>query len=175
MPTDTSSISVPYAVTSALRLLGVAFAGKTCFQQHASDAVDPAEVRHGIMARLARSSWGLEISLLRTTRAALLTSNVRYALVTTGYGAFPRCLGKLEPQYANISARRIVGIRCSARLLTLHMFADARRIHNLYFRQCTLMLGTALRASEYSLQVRLRYDTRCTIQVESWFPPPTIL
>ena len=130
--------------------------------------LERARARHGIMARLARSSWGLEVGVLRTAHTALLTSMVRYALVTVGSGAYEAHLQRLETQHANISARRITGISRSARLMTLHMCADVRLVRNLYTRQCALLLDRALRASSCSLQTRMLEELRREYQMRCW-------
>ena len=156
-------------MTPALRIIGVPFDDKYCFDQQTSGVLDRAKLRHGIVARLARSTWGLEISLLPTSHAALLRSLVRSALVTTGSGSYPRCLRKLEPQHANILASRVVAISRSATLLALHVCADVRLVRNLFIRHCALMSDRAPQASEGSLQTRLQGEMRRSFQVPPEF------
>ena len=90
--------------------------------------------RHGVVAQLARRTWGLELGLLRGTRSALLPSLARYGLVTFGAFAHQGVINRLETQYANVAARRIAGVSRSAHLEVLHPVAGVTSVRNLLLR-----------------------------------------
>ena len=159
---------LPYKFVQSLKILGVVFDDQFGFKLQIDAMLDRAKVRHGVMARLARSSWGLEVGVLRTTHTALLTSMTRYALVTIGSGAYEKQFRHLETQHTNISARRITGISRSARLMTLHMCADIRSVANLYIRQCALMLDRVLRAANCSIQTRMGMEMEREYCAKGW-------
>ena len=129
-----------------------------------------ANVRHSIMARLARSSWGLEIGVLRTAHTTLLTSLSRYALTTIGSCAYESGLRSLETQHTTVSARRIAGVGHSARIAALHMCTDVKSTHNLYIPQCALMLDRALRTGDCMFQTQMRNLLEEQYQVAHWEP-----
>ena len=82
--------SLPYVYSDPLRILGVLWDGRLSFMDHIKGALDRAGERHGVMARLARSTWGLEVGVLRSTHAAPLTSLSGYGLALVGPGRMSR-------------------------------------------------------------------------------------
>ena len=70
-----------------MKILGVIFDNKSAFGQKVTSVPGRANIRHGIMARLARSSRGRYVGGFRTARAAHQTSLSRKVLVTVGPGA----------------------------------------------------------------------------------------
>ena len=160
--------ALPYAYTDPLKILGVWWDARLCFAEHIHRVLDRAKVRHGVMARLARSTWGLEVGVLRSTHAALLVSLSGYGLVAVGSGAYERGLHSLEVQLANISARRIVGVGRSARLATLHMTAGVLSAENQYLRACALLLDRVLRAYNSAIQTRLSNWLATEIGIAGW-------
>ena len=162
--------SLPYVYSDPLRILGAPWDGRMCFMDHISGVLDRANVRHGVMARLAHSTWGLEVGVLRATHAALLVSLSGYGLVVYGSGAYEVGLKRLEVQLANVSARRITGIGRSARLAALHMTADVLSVRNQYLKVCALTLDRALRAYNSTICDRMQAWLSAVLQVEEWRP-----
>ena len=101
---------LPYTFTDTLKNLGVLFGKKMRFSCHIEGMLGRAGIRHGVMAKLAGSSWVLEVDVLRSTHSALLTSMTRYSIVTYGSGAYGCDLRQLGTLHASVSARRITGI-----------------------------------------------------------------
>ena len=99
-----------------------------------SNVLRKANVRHGVMARLAKSAWGLEAGVLRPTHLALLPSITNYRLGVYSSGAHESVLKKLETLRANVPARRITAIARSARLAAEHMVAGFSSVRNQYSR-----------------------------------------
>ena len=108
------------------------------------------------MPRLARYSWDPQVGVLRTARAALLTSLLMYAPMTVGSGVYERHREPQEIQRENISAQRITEISRLARSAARHMCPDVRSDRNLNFGQCALFPDRALGAADCTLQARLR-------------------
>ena len=131
---------LPYEYSDPLSILGVWRDGRLRFAYHIKGVLGRATVRHGIMARLARSPWGLETGALKATHSAMLLSFSGFALATAGSGAYDEGLRSLEVQLANISARRIVGIGRLARIAALRMTAGVTSVQNQYSRKCALLL-----------------------------------
>ena len=119
--------SLPYVYSEQVRILGVLWDSRMCFVDHIQGGLNRANVRHGVVARLARSTWGLWVRVLRATHSALLTNLSSYGLVVVGSGAYEVGWRRLNVQLANVSARRIVGIGQSAQLTALHIAAGSVR------------------------------------------------
>ena len=79
--------SLPYKYAESIRVLGLQLDQKLCFEEHIMNVLSKANIRHEIMARLAKSTWGLEAGIMRTTHKALLSSLTGYGLVVYGSGA----------------------------------------------------------------------------------------
>ena len=114
---------LPHEYAQQVRILGVLFHGNAGFNAHTDDVIRRAMVRHGILARIARSTWDMEVGILRSTHAMLLVSLVRYGLSIVGTHAYDVLLGRLEVQTANVAARGITGVSRAARLEALHPVA----------------------------------------------------
>ena len=104
--------------------------GKISFAQDIGGVQQKAGLRHGIMARLARSTWGLETGLFRATHSTLLTSLMRYGMRVVDSGAREKASGEMGARSINVSARRITGISRSARLEVLFMAAGSWSVQN---------------------------------------------
>ena len=131
------------------------FDPRLTFRDHIRTLISRAGVRHHVFTCLARSNWGLESSILRTTHNALLVSLTRYGLVAMGSGAYEADLRSLEVRHTNVAARRVLGVGATARLGTLFSTSDLLPARNLYLRSRAAMLDRDLRASECTLHSRL--------------------
>ena len=123
---------LPYKVVEEIKILGVRLDTRLGFTSHIAEFLQRASLRHGVMARLARSTWGLKAGILRSTSLALLSSLTAYGLGVVGSGAYARAFEKMGTQGVHIAARRITRISRSARLETLHAAAGTWSIHNQY-------------------------------------------
>ena len=147
---------LPYVYRPEFRVLGVIFDERLSFEAHVTDFIGRASVSYGVMAQVARSSWGLEFSVLGSTHSALLTSLVRYALTVVGMSAYEGLLHRMKRRYAKVAARRIAVVSRAARLGILHLVADVLSARNLLKQQCAHLVDRALRAHDSSAQDEIR-------------------
>ena len=66
--------ALPYHYKTDFKILGVQFDQVLGFKSHVEQTFRRAGVRQGIMASLAKRSWGLEVGILRSTHQALISS-----------------------------------------------------------------------------------------------------
>ena len=114
----------PCVWEEAIRILGIPFDPQLTYSKHIETLIRLARVRTSIMSSLARSSWGIKVSILRATRNALLVSLARYGYVTVRSGAYEGELVQLETRHTNIAARRVLGLEMTARFEALFVTAD---------------------------------------------------
>ena len=145
---------LPFRVEGPIKVLGVFLGSSFGFIPHLEGVMARASMRHGIMARLSRSTWGLEAGLLRSTHAALLTGLMTYGYAVAGPGAYDKVFERLDTQGANVTARRITGISRSARLETLHLAAALWSATNQYLQHVAKLMTRALSATECTLATR---------------------
>ena len=143
---------------------------------HIGGVLQRAVLRHWVMARLARSTWGLEAGILRSAHATLLTSLTAYALAVVGSGAYEKKFRKLGTRSTNVSARRITGAGRSARLETLHMAPEIWSITNQYLQHVAFLMVPAVTATECSRTDRPNgWLQRVYGAVEGFFPERRVL
>ena len=96
---------LPYTYAASFRILGVALSARMGFEEHVGAVIGRTTTRHGVMAQLARTTYGLEAGLLRSTHKALITSVVVFGLTSVGGFAYEKLIGRLEAQSSNVAAR----------------------------------------------------------------------
>ena len=141
------------------------------FTQHIQTVLQKAGLRHGVMARLARSTWGHDSGIMRSAHATLLTSLTSYALAVVGSGAHDKMFQRIGTQSTNISARRITGVARSARIEVLHMAAGLWAIQNQYLQHIALLFSRSLEATRCSLTARLDEWLCKVYNMPHGFPP----
>ena len=159
---------LPYAYSSLIKILGVYIDEHLGLQHHYGQIIKRARVRHGVMATLAQRRWGLDVGILRSTHAALLTSLMTYGLAATGGLAYESCLDRLETQQTNIAARRITGVSKSARLAILHMVADVLSARNLMIQQCGLAIDRTMRIHHSAIHTETARWLAQLYQMDAW-------
>ena len=160
----------PYVFPESIRILGLQWDSRLCFAEHVNNVLSRAKIRHGVMSRLARSTWALEVGALRSSQAALLTSLAGYGLAAYGWGAYWGDLRRLGAQLVNASARRFTGVIRSARLAALHMAAGVLAKHNHYIRERALTLDRALRAHNCALRNQTFRKSHRDFSLATWCP-----
>ena len=107
----------PLTYSPVIKILGVRLGETLGIAVHVDNSLNRSIVRHEVMAPLASTGWGwgLEAGVSRSTHTALITSLIKYGLVTFGSHLYEKQLDRLEVQMTNIAARRITGVRRSAR------------------------------------------------------------
>ena len=121
----------PYRYAETIKTPGLCLDELSGFSERMDNGLKKAIVRHGVMAQLASTRWGLEAGVLRSTHLALIASLIQYGLVVFGGHAYERLMGRLDIQIANIAARRITGAHRSARLEVLMPTAGLASARNM--------------------------------------------
>ena len=116
---------------------GMGFPGAILYPRLTLDAyfrtlLATAQIRQGSLPRVARAFWGLGTTILKFTRAALLTCLLRYGLVLTGSCIPDDLLNKLDAQLINVAARKLPGLPMITRVEALHFILGTHSIRNLY-------------------------------------------
>ena len=163
---------LPFTWSESIKILGVVFDPWFSFASHLESILCRAKVRHSVLARLAKSNWGLETNILRTTHNALLVNLTRYGLASTGSSMYESTFRQLDTRDHNIPARRIVGLGPSARIETLFHTAGILNVRNLYLRCCGGMLDRALRAWASSIRTRMDRWLCNVFGVSTWTSAP---
>ena len=159
---------LPYPFANQIKILGIIFDMKLCFEAHIETILDRAKIRVGVISRLAGCTWGAETGILRLTGDSLVVSLMRYGLPMIGSGAYEQSINKLEVCVVNILARKIAGVARSARLPVLHMAAGVVSYRNLYIQNCGQMVDHVLRAGNSSIKKRIGHCVCQAYQVEDW-------
>lgn len=107
-----------YSWSEDIRILELTLDPLFAFEARSESLIDGARLRHGYLATVASSNYGLDTGVLRATRNALLAGLTRYGFVTTRYRVRGQALRVLETRDTNVAARRVVGRGMSARLET---------------------------------------------------------
>ena len=125
--------------------MGITFDPHVTLDAHFRVLLAKAQLRQGILSRVARTSWGLETTILKVTHDALLTSLFRYGLVLVGSCVPDDLLNKLDTQVINVAARSICAADRSMGIETLHFATGTHSFRNQYVVRCALMLDSVLR------------------------------
>ena len=148
----------PFPMTATMRVLGVTLDPYLTLDAHYEGIIAKAQMRQGILSRVAGYKWGLETGILRMTHDAVIGSLLRYALVLTGSCLPPDLLRKINTQVVNIAARKVGGLSRSARIESLHYTVGTTTVYNLYVRHCAEFMDACLRAPNSTVNKRLRRE-----------------
>ena len=145
----------PYPLAESMRVLGVQLDEYMTLDEHLQSILSRAQVRQGILAKVAHSSWGLETSVLRVTYDALLTSLLRYGLTMVGSCLTDDLVAKIDVHIINVASRRVTGLPIFTRIETLHFVAGTQSYRNMYLRQCAQFIHAVLVSYGSGIQHRL--------------------
>ena len=159
---------LPFNFGEQIRLLGLIIDDGLTQEKQVDSVMRRVLVRQGVMAQLAKRKWGLEVGILRSTHATLITSLISYGLVAVGSTAYEGLLDRLEAQYTNIVARRIVGVDKTARLEVLHMVAGVMTVRNKYLQHCGLMVDRTLRGHNGVAQQEMQEWVNAKYGMKDW-------
>ena len=148
----------PYPLADNMRALGVQMDEWLTLDEHYKGVFARAQVRQGVLAEVAHSSWGLETSILRITHDALITSMLRYGLTLTGSCLPGDLISRVDTQVINTASRRITGLPLNARIEALRFIAGTHSMRNLYLVHCAFFLHGALASFDSGLQRLLQGD-----------------
>ena len=136
-------------------ILGLVWGRQLHFSERVRRLVARANLRNGIMARLARCNWGRDMGITRSARKALIFSLCKYGLTVFGGGLYHVDFAKLDTLVANIAARIITRVSRTARPAILRATAGAFTISNVFAKQCAFMLDRTQRAVGSSIRGRM--------------------
>ena len=131
---DIGADGFPYPLEEHIKVLGMYLEDHFAMDMHITSLLTRAQLGQGILAKLARSTWGLETSALRITHEAIITSLLRYGLVVFGSCCPDDLANRVGAAITNTAARRISGLPQSTRIEVLHFLAVAHSFRNLYMR-----------------------------------------
>ena len=103
----------PFPLQETVKVLGVLLDSHVTLDEHFRALMSGAQIRQGILTRVARMTWGLDTGVLRATHDALITSLLRYGLTLTGSCLPDDLLNKLDTRVVNIAARKLRGCHTS--------------------------------------------------------------
>ena len=138
------------------------------FEMRVDEDIGRTLVRHGVMGQLARTSWGFEVGIHRSTHKVLITSLAGYGLSAVGSFLCEALISRLEAQSANVAARRISGVSRAARLEVRHPAADILSARNQYVQQGASLLDRWLRAHGSSIKAEMERYLCARFGVAGW-------
>ena len=162
------NVVLPYKVVTGMRVLGVFFDNRFCFQKQLESILDRSRVRMAIVKRVSGCTWGLETSMLRLTGDALVVSLLRYGLATIGSGLEKKGMDRVDKRVVNVLSRMVLGVSRTARLPILHAASGVLTMNNLFTQHCAAMVDLALRAHNSSLRERLLRWTSRVYGMSGW-------
>ena len=127
--------------------------------------VTRAQMRTGILATQARTTWGLEISVLRITHDAIITSLLRYGLEAVGSRCPDDIANRIDAAIINTAARRISGLLLSTRIEGLRFLAGTHSYCNFFILHCAAFLHQGLLNQNSMAQQRLVADMQTNFHV----------
>ena len=157
-----------YPEVQEMRVLGAMFDDGFGSQKQFVKICTKVRVRMAIMERLAGCWWELETTMMRITGEALAVSLFRYVLTTAGSGLDDKYMRRIDTCILNVLARMTTGVARSARIPALHAFAGILSMRNLYIQQCASMLDLVLRASNATIESRIRQWLMRMYGVKTW-------
>ena len=146
----------PFPLSTEMEILGITIDPWFTLDAHYQKMVAKAPVRQGILNRLAKARWGLEVGVQKMARDSVIGSILRYGLVLTGSCFPPDLMRKMNTQILNISARKVGGIARTARIESLHFVTEVMSFYNMYAVHCADFLDSCLRAHHSTVQERMR-------------------
>ena len=103
----------PSPLGETVKVLGVYLDSHMTLDEHFRALMSKAQMRQGILARVARMTWGLDTAVLRVTHDALITSLLRFGLVVTGSCMPDDLMNKIDTRVINVASRRWQNYRIS--------------------------------------------------------------
>ena len=157
-PREWMDENFPFPLKAVVRVLGVDIDWYLSFDEHFASTLKKAQVRQGLLSRVARSSWGLEWGVLRMTHDAVITSLMRYALCIVGSCLPTDLFRKLDTMIVNIAARKIGGLNRTVRIESLHFLSGTKSMSNLFAIHCAEFLDSCLRAANSDIKIRIERE-----------------
>ena len=160
----------PYPLVDSMRVLGVQLDTYGSLDDQLLVILARAQVRQGLLARAAHSSWGLETDVLRVTRDALIVSLLRYGLVVVGSCVPDDLMTRMDVHIVDTASRRITGLPVFLRVEALHFLAQTQSMRNLYIRHCAEFLHAVMGSNGSGIKKRIEAELCAIFQVETLQP-----
>ena len=145
----------PFPLSTEMEILGITIDPWFTLDAHYQKMVAKAPVRQGILNRLAKARWGLEVGVQKMARDSVIGSILRYGLVLTGSCFPPDLMRKMNTQILNISARKVGGVARTARSESLHLVTEVMSFYDMFAVHCADSLDSCLRAHHSTVQERM--------------------
>ena len=172
---DMACQGYPFPLQETVKVLGVILDNHMTLDEHYRVLMSKAQVRQGILTRVARMTWGLDTGVLRVTHDALITSLLRYALIVVGSCLPDDLMNKLDTRVVNIASRKIAGLPYITRIESLHFIADTQSVRNLYRQHCGQFLHQVLVSTGSGVQRRVSREICAMLGVLTLEPVVRIL
>ena len=143
---------VPLRTT--VRVLGIDLDWQLSLDGHFA-ILKKAQIRQGILSRVARCSLGLEWGVLEMTHDAVITSLRKNALSVTGSCLPTDLFRKVDSMIANVAARKVGGISRTVRIESIRLLSGTMSMSNLFAIHCAGLLDSSLRAVGSDIRERL--------------------
>ena len=160
----------PYPLAENIRVLGVLLDRHMQLDAQVESLLAKAQVRQGILKKVAGSKWGLEVGILSMTHDALINSLLRYALAIMGAHLPQDLLQKIDTCITNVAARKIIGVDRTARIETLHFVAGTQTFRNMVVMHMAEYMDLVLRAHNSTIRDRVLETLKDCYKINSLEP-----
>ena len=161
---EMDSDGFPYPLEESIKILGIRIDDHFSMDAGVEDLLARSQLRQGILAKLARTTWGLETSVLRITHDALISSILRYGLTIVGSCCPDDLANRIDVAIINVAARRVSGLPLSTRIEVLHFISGTHSYRNLYVQHCAVFLHQCLQGHDSQIRYRLVQELQETYQ-----------
>ena len=97
----------PFPLYGSVKILGLTVDEYFASDERIKIMSAKAQVRQGILSKVAQRTWGLETAILGLTRDTLVTSLMYYAIVVVGSCEPGHLINRKDTTIVNIAARRV--------------------------------------------------------------------
>ena len=123
--------------------------------EHFKSIISKAAAGQSILAKVADSHWGLEVSTMHITHDAVMNSLLCYALAITGSVFPPDLVWLVNTQVINVAARKVGGVSRTARIENSHFVINTATYMNLYVVHCAVFMAGCMRARTSNIHKRM--------------------
>ena len=169
---EQESEGFPFTLEANLKVLGVILDDHLTMDANIQAMLSRAQLRQGILAKMAKTTWGLETGVLRITHNAIITSLLRYALTLIGSTSPDDLVNRIDAAIINAAARKVTGLPTPTRIGILHLIADTQSFRNLFIQHCAIFLHQCLTCHQSFTQEWTVRDLCAIFKVQQLHPLP---
>ena len=126
----------PFPLEEEIKVLGVYFDCHFTFDGKFAHVLAKARTRQGILARVARFTWGSETSILQVAHDAVISRLVGYTLTKLGSSMPEDLVSKMDVQIPHTASRTIAYLPMTTKIQTLRFLTNTWSFRNLYIKHC---------------------------------------